>query len=381
MMASLPYDLATALAEHHDVTVLAPHPSRPAGYDFSNCPPVKGKFNLIRVKTSIYTASRIVGRSKEGISLGKSVARFIQNHHDEYDVLYMMVSPYFAEYYITKAAVKYHLPLVRHIQDVFPEPIVRRIPVFGKLVFKLALPIDKFICRHSTRIICIGDRIKNYVSRTRKTDEKKMYVVMNWQDESRFKEHIPYDTSRSVFTYMFLGNLSSAANLHYLLRCYAESGAKDTRLVIAGTGNIKDSLIELAGGYPNAQIVFRDAPSAEVNKIQSEADVLLLPLRKSIALRCNPSKLPAYMFSHRAILACVESGSDVDCTIKAADCGWVVEPDDDSALKKMFKELPSVSQEELERKGENGYMYSQLHLTKNVNLQCLMDVITGINRE
>ena len=46
-------------------------------------------------------------------------------------------------------------------------------------------------------------------------------------------------------------------------------------------------------------------------------------------------------------------------------------------LKKMFAELPLLSREELERKGENGYRYSQEHLTRSVNLQRLVNVITG----
>lgn len=376
-MASISSEVATALSHQNAVTVIAPKPSRPAGYDFSHCPPINGGFKLVRVDTYIYTASKIVGRSKEGVSLGRAIAKYIKGHHDEFDVIYMMVSPYFAEYHIAKAATKYALPLVRHIQDVFPEPIVRRIPVFGNLVFKLALPIDKYICHHSTRTVCIGDRIKHYIASTRKADESRMYVVMNWQDESRFCERIPYNKKSDVFTYMFLGNLSTAANLHYLIKCYAESGSVGTRLVIAGTGNIKDSLIELASLYPDARIEFRDAPSADVNRIQAEADILLLPLRKTVALRCNPSKLPAYMFSCRPILACVETGSDVDASIKTAECGWVVEPEDAEALRKMFLELPLTPREELEKKGENGYLYSQQYLTKAVNLQRLVNVITG----
>lgn len=377
VMSSISYEIASALSQNHEVTVIAPYPSRPAGYDFSSCKSVEGTFNLVRVHTHIYTASKIIGRSREGISLGKSIAHYVKDHHEDIDVIYMMVSPYFAEFYIAKAAAKYGLPLVRHIQDVFPEPIVRRIPVVGNLVFKMALPVDKYICRHSTRTVCIGDRIKHYIATTRKADESRMYVVMNWQDESRFREIIPYNKNRDIFTFMFLGNLSTAANLHYIVRCYAESGSEKSRLVIAGTGNIKDSLVDLSAQYPNARIEFRDAPSASVNRIQSEADVLLLPLRKAVALRCNPSKLPAYMFSRRPVLACVEEGSDVDVSIKAANCGWVVEPEDAEALKTMFRELPLTPFDELVRKGENGYIYSQDHLTREVNLQRLVKVITG----
>ena len=377
VMASISYELASTLSKEHSVTVIAPKPSRPAGYNFSKGLKVDGCFKLVRINSFIYTDSKILGRSKEGISQGRATARFIKEHREEFDVVYMMTSPFFAEYEIAKVTSKYNIPLVRHIQDVFPEPLVRRIPVFGRCLFKMALPIDMFICRHSTRIVCIGDRIKHYIATTRKTDESKMYVVMNWQDESRFIEKIPYQKNKGIFTFMFLGNLSTAANLHYIIKCYAESGSKGTRLVIAGTGNIKQSLVELANQFRDSRIEFRDAPSSEVNIIQAEADILLLPLRRTVALRCNPSKLPAYMFSRRPVLACVEHGSDVEMSIKSADCGWVVEPEDSDALKQMFRELPRIPRDELERKGENGYRYSQEHLTRAVNLNKLMEVILG----
>ena len=378
VMASISYDVAERLSRDHSVTVLAPHPSRPAGYDFSKSQPVKGNFEVVRLNSFIYTASKIIGRSKESISVGKAVAKYLKVNHSKFDVVYMMVNPYFAEFIIARAAKKYQLPLVRHIQDVFPEPLVRRVPVVGKLMFKLALPVDKYILKHSARTIVIGERIKHYVANTRKADIKKFRVVNNWQDESRFSEMMPYDKNKEVFTYMFLGNLSTAANLHYILQTYAETNPKGTRLVIAGTGNIKDSLKELAARYPDAAIEFRDAPSADVNKIQSEADVLLLPLRKGVALRCNPSKLPAYMFSRRPVLACVEAGTDVDASIKAADCGWVVEPEDKEALVEMLRQLPTVSKDALEKMGESGYEYSQKNLIKEVNLIRLVEAITTI---
>ena len=377
VVAEMTYDIACALGKDHNVTVLAPHPSRPVGYDFSKCSLVEGPFNLIRLDTYIYTASNVIGRSKESISVGKAVAKYIKGHKDEIDVVYAVVNPFFAEYKVAKAAKKCKLPVVMHIQDVYPEPIVRRIPVFGNLVFKCALPVDKYILRNSTRVISIGEHIKQYIAQTRKIDERKFVVVNNWQDETRFGKPVKNGRRKDIFTYMFLGNLATAANLHYLLECFAEAHMDNARLIFAGSGNLKEYLIEQAKQYQGVKVEFWDAPSSEVHEIQSQADVLLLPLRKAVSLRCFPSKFPAYLFSKRPVLACVEHGSDVELSIRNADCGWVVEPENKEELIERFKSIAQIPRRILDEKGENGYEYCQKFLTRKVNLEKLVNTIIG----
>lgn len=335
----------------------------------------------IRLDSYIYTASNVIGRSKESFSVGKAVAKYIKEHKDEIDVIYAVVNPFFAEYIIAKNAKTYKLPVVMHIQDVFPEPIIRRIPFFGKQVFKCTLPVDKYILRNSTKVISIGEHIKHYIAQTRNIDENKFIVVYNWQDESRFDKSINSEHRKDIFTYMFLGNLAPAANLHYVLKCFAEAHIDNARLIFAGAGNLKEPLIEHAKQYPDAKIEFCNAPTSRVCEIQSQANVLLLPLRKGVALRCFPSKFPAYLFSKRPVLACVEHESDVADCIKQAECGWIVEPDDSEALINLFKTLPHKSKEELNKMGKSGYEYSQKHLTREINLKKIVSIILDAAKE
>lgn len=382
IQASLSMDIATDLAKEHHVTVLSPYPSRPAGFNFSKEKKLENTpFTIVRLNSFIYTKSKVAGRSLESISLGRAIARYISKRHNEIDVVYATVTPFFAQYIIARATKKNRIRLVTHIQDVYPEPIVRRIPVFGKLIFKCALPVDKYILRNSARIISIGEHIRQYIANTRKIDESKFVVVNNWQDETRFSIPVTSERRKDIFTYMFLGNLAPAANLHYLMKCFAEAHVDNARLIFAGSGNLKESLIEQAKQYSDAKIEFCDAPSGQVPEIQNQADVLLLPLRKTIALRCFPSKFPAYLFSKRPVLACVEKGSDVELSIRDADCGWVIEPEDNEGLVERFKSIAQLPREALDEKGRNGYEYCQKYLTKKVNLEKLANTIINAAKD
>ena len=99
----------------------------------------------------------------------------------------------------------------------------------------------------------------------------------------------------------------------------------------------------------------------------------------TVALRAVPSKTAAYLFSHKPVLACVESDSDVAEIINEGECGWIASPSDVHSVSSKMKLAAMKTKEQLSTMGENGYKYSQLHLTKEVNLKRLADIITSCN--
>ena len=378
--SQMAYDIATKLSVNHEVTVLKPKPSRPGGYVFES---VKADypFKVVELDTFIYTKSKVIGRSKESYDQGKKVAEYIKAHRDEIDVVYANILPFWGEYVLAKTMRKLKMPFVTHVQDVFPEPIVRRVPLVGDLLFRLILPMDKFILETADRVIVIGPKIGEYLIRTRKIEGKNFRVIYNWQDESRFMGDYSNESKSELFTFMFCGSLSTGANLEYIADCFIKANNDKARFVFAGSGNLLEPLKAKAKDNPQVHFDFIPAPSSEVGKIQSQADVLVMPLRKNVALRCFPSKFPAYLFSRKPILACVESNSDVGDCVKRAACGWVVEPEDEQTLIKKFSEIPSIPKETLDEMGQNAYMFSQQSLTREVNLNNIADIIVSVKNQ
>ena len=75
--------------------------------------------------------------------------------------------PLLAQFYTVLIAKKYLIPVVTHIQDIYPESLTQKVPFCSKLLLKLLLPIDRFITRNSSSIITISNGMKDLLINTR----------------------------------------------------------------------------------------------------------------------------------------------------------------------------------------------------------------------
>lgn len=371
-------DIAMKLSDGNKVTVLCPKPSRPYKFDFSNQIMDFSNKPYKRVQLDSYThaKSSFLGRFAESYSFGKKAYRFIKKHHKEIDVIYAWAWPLFGQKLVVKAAKQFDIKVVVHVQDVYPEPFLRKMPFFKKLSYKLLLPIDKYVLHNATKVISIAPKIGEYLCSTRNLPKGKVKIVYNWQDDKKFFKGVSVEKDK-LFTFMFLGTLSAAANLEFVLRAFISADLVNARLVFAGSGSIKERLEDINSKF-NANVEFMEASSENVPRLQASADVLLLPLRKGVGAHAFPSKLPAYMFSKKPILASVDLSSDVADTINKANCGWLVNSDDEKALISMFAKITILKDKELMEKGENGYKYSLKYLTRDVNLKNITDLIIQV---
>ena len=138
------------------------------------------------------------------------------------------------------------------------------------------------------------------------------------------------------FTYMYMGNVGPLAGIEVLFDAFSKAGLKDARLIIAGSGPAKDSLQKKAASY-SQRIEFWEVPSGKVPEVQAQADVMLLPVRKGYAKYSVPSKLPAYMFSAKPVIASVDEDSDTALCIVESGAGWRIAPEDVTALSVAFQ--------------------------------------------
>jgi glycosyltransferase involved in cell wall biosynthesis len=144
-----------------------------------------------------------------------------------------------------------------------------------------------------------------------------------------------------------------------------------------GNGNEKDKCIRIANELKNQRIQFLEVIPSDVPSIQSRADVLLLPLKKGISLTATPSKLTAYLFSAKPVIACVENESDVANILKEANCGFVVDPENAENLKIAMKRLYEMEEADLKEMGEKGKDYALSKLSKKTNLNKVVTIIEG----
>jgi glycosyltransferase involved in cell wall biosynthesis len=373
--AKLSADLYQALkADGKLVIVLHPAPTRPNGFKFDELMAIIED----EVTLTSYTCpqSSLFGRFRESLSFGLNCAKYISEHHQEIAYIYANAWPLGSQFRIVKMAKKYGIPVAMHVQDVYPESLTNKLPsIAGSVLKALLLPIDKYILRNSNRVIAISEKMKAHLVKTRGIDASMVSVVINWQDETEFLEYQkgteqdPHDK----FTFMYMGNIGPVAGVDLLIDAFEQANLEGARLVIAGSGSMKESLKEKASPYTS--IEFWDVPNGKVPEIQSKADVMLLPIKKGAASSSIPSKLPAYMFSAKPIIGSMDEDSDTANAISEAQCGAIVEPENARMLADVMARMAVTNRRELEAMGKKGQEYALAHFSKGANLNNLTKVI------
>lgn len=378
--AKLSMDLYQALkAQGKGVAVLHPKPTRPFGFK-----PEMNAIGLLgndEITTNSFVCPRssLVGRIRESYSFGKACERYIKEHHEEISCIYANAWPMFSQRAIVKTAKKYNIPCVIHVQDVYPESLTNKMPgVLGKMVHSLILPMDKYILGKCTKVVAISEKMRDYLTVTRSIPMEKVSVVINWQDESEFLNYQNTDKpeNKHPFTFMYMGNIGPVAGVDLLIDAFTQAGIDNAKLVVAGSGSMKEKMQEKAAA--NQNIEFWDVPNGKVPEIQAKADCMLLPIKKGAASSSIPSKLPAYMFSAKPIIGCMDVDSDTANAIKEAGCGWVIGPEDARSLSEKMKKVAALDDANLKVYGEKALNYGLNHFSKRENLRKLTEVIGSV---
>ncbi len=286
---------------------------------------------------------------------------------------------------IAKAALKYDIPYITPVQDIYPESLSSKIPnlpFIKKITNAILLPSDKYLLSNAAKIHTISDKMVEYLSKTREISKNHFVVIRNWQDERDFvyytKTHQKEAIVDAPFTFMYMGNVGPLAGIEVLFEALRESALSDARLVVAGSGSAKEHLVEKAKSYKDCKIEFWNVPAGKVQETQSKADVMCLPIKKGYAMSSIPSKLPAYMFSKKPVLASVDAESDTAMCIRNSDAGWVALPEDVKSIAEAMKTAYSSTKDDLLKKGENGFTFALENLSRTKNLQKLYNACVEV---
>ncbi len=374
--ASLSFDITTELNHRGvEVEVLSPRPSRPLDFSFPGTE-TRHPFKHSVLDSFVCPESKLWGRFKESYSFGKALSRHIQEHHEEIGVVYANVWPLFSQWFMAWAAVRHHVPYCLHIQDVYPESYCQKSNrLVGWLLKAVFLPMDKYVLRHAAKVIAISPSEAEYLSASRGLDRRKVSVVRNWQDDDLFARHCqPIPDGQHKRHFMYLGSVNPTANLDFVIKAFSRVDASEAHLSIIGNGPNRKHCEELAKEL-GVDVEFGRVPRDEVPLKQGEADVLILSLKKGIAKTATPSKLTAYLYSGRPVIACVDLDSDSADIIRDSGSGIVVEPENVSALLKAIHEMASKRVDELNRMGKAGNEYAMNELSKKENLSKITQLI------
>ena len=381
--ATLNYDLAAELAKENEVVVLKPRPSRPAGFDFSQQKKLSGNdaFKEIILDSYVHPTSSFWGRMKESRSFGDACAHYLKEHHSEIDFVYNDGWQLFGLYIVAKVCVKYNIPYIVPIQDIYPESITTKIPnVLGSHAIIKALlgGYDRYYQKHASKVRTITESMANYLSATRKVPREKYIVVANWQNDEEFDNYKTTFRKNGKTVFMFVGNNNKQANVELMIKAYHEAKLEYAEFRIMGGGNAKADCMALAKELGHDDIIFDEVPLGMVATVQKEADVMVLALIGGTGTQGVPSKLTAYMFSGKPIIASMDAEADAAHMIQEAKAGVVTTADDVKSFANSFRLLAAASTESLQKMGDNSRKFAEEKLSRKANLELVCDEINKI---
>ena len=376
--ARLSFDLAESLTQNQRVVVVSPPPTRPHGMQFEigDQSAESARFRHVVLDTYTCPESRTIGRLIESISFGLGLKRFIKENRNEIDVIYANVWPLFAQNLLVREASRHGIPVIMHVQDVYPEFMVSKLGrALGALLNSLLLPLDKNTLKQVDRVVVISEQMKKYLSVSRRIAGNKITVVRNWQNDSDFAKGKDSDADNDgIFRFLFLGSINPTANVELLIHAFGKSAIDNAELIIAGDGPNKEKCVNLAKSF-GKKIRFIKVKPDEVPAIQSQADVLLLPLKKGVGGSSLPSKMTAYMFSAKPILASMDRESEAAQIILLNQCGVVVDPENEMALAEQMSVMAQAEPKWLKAQGANSLEFATQNLSRETNLSCLSEII------
>lgn len=361
------------------VRVLHPKPTRPNGYKFDENIQV-GEDEIVAYS---YTCpqSNLLGRFRESWSFGKATYAYIKEHHEEIESIYTNTWPLCGQYHLARAAQKYRIPYYIHIQDIYPESYSVKMPkLIGMGLLRALLPMDKYVLRNAKDVIGISLAMVSYLSQSRGVESSKFKLVRNWQDDENYIEaYKPVEKTSDVCEIMYLGSINPTANVSLIINALKSLDKSKFHLSVIGNGPDKQHCEELASKI-GLDVTFDAVAPEQVANKQSEADVLVLCLKKGVAKTATPSKLTAYMLSGRPIIASVDLDSDCANIIREAGGGIVVEPEDVDALSSAIQSLSEMSERQKNEMGKAAFEYAKQYLSKRSNLKIITDLLTEKNQ-
>src|ERR1039458_8517301 len=260
--AQMGRDLADYLAHAGTrVTVFCPYPSRPLGVEYANFRQsptawvnTEGGVEVVRLPSFSAPQSSLVPRMWESWSFGRHVCRYLEGQIGDVDVVYANTWPLFSQALVARHCSRRGIPLVLHIEDIYPEALLGKVPRWSRGLVGVALTtLDRWVVRRATRVVVISGNMRHTYVESRGLAPEKVVTILNWVDERRF-ETLPtraeacahYGIPEDRFTFLYLGNVGPVAGVEGLIEGFHAAGLKQAQMVIAGDGSSKAACVRLA---------------------------------------------------------------------------------------------------------------------------------------
>jgi colanic acid biosynthesis glycosyl transferase WcaI len=325
-----------ALAQRHEVTVLAGRPS----YDPTERHPpyllrreVKGNIVVERVGSTAFPRFRMPGRLSNYLSyvaLAVPRALFIRS-----DVVIAMTDPPFeglAGALVSKLSGR---PFVYNLRDMYPDMAVGGDIVRQGRLTRIWESLHRRALRHATRVIVLGEDMRERIL-SKGVDPERITIVrdaVELPDSLPSADHPVVRELRGSFRFVLVhaGNLGFYGAWQTLIEAARLLERDGVGLVFVGEGAMKDAVQAAARGCNNVRF-FPFRPAAEVPRVMAAGDLHVVTVKRGLEGVVVPSKVYNILAAARPLLAVATGKTEVARFAERDGCGIAADPDDPAAV-------------------------------------------------
>ena len=270
------------------------------------------------------------------------------------------------------AATARRAPLVFNIQDVFPDVAIELGLLSGDRVIRAARALERLSYRMSDAVTVLSDDLADNVrskitigleGEQAQAQAKKVRVIPNFVDTNAIRPEARENSYREQYGLIgqkvvrYAGNVGFSQSLDLVLEAARsfEVSRPDVVFVINGGGSARPDLERDAAHLQNVRFIDMQ-PIERLPEVLAAGDIHVVPLRAGLAWSSVPSKLYSILAAGRAIVASVDSGTEVERTLERAAAGIAVPPDDPRAFAGAISELIDDS-DRAARMGASGRLF------------------------
>lgn len=315
-----------------------------------------------------------------------SLLRVPQLARRRYDAVFAyQLSPVMMSIAAVVVARLKHVPLTMYVLDLWPENLFSVIPLENGPARRLLTRHSHWYYRRADRLVALSSRMAERLAEV--TSHRRDDIrVLPQACEKLYETTIPDAELETrfagTFRVVFTGNISPAQSFGTMVeaaRLLVERGFADVRWVIVGDGMSRAEAEESVrrAGVAESFSFEGMVPMEDVPRYTHLADVLVGCLVTSELLEATvPAKVFSYIASGRPVVLAMD-GEVKELIEDRIGCGFVGPTEDAATLAENIARIHALTTAERRELGESARRYHHAHLSRDLILAELYDIVLG----